>query len=248
MKPVEELRAEAAALLEQKKVGLVIGYEKFRNRVRPVFVRNPADVGRIAFDADGGQNLAAYLNRAAIRKMFPVAIVAGDAVRASVALLIKEHQVKPESVVLIDSGAPETRADRDARLDAEIERLWQLSPADRMGFWEAHFERCTRCYACRQSCPNCYCAQCKADKNRPAWVETSAHGRGNFSWHFMRAYHQAGRCAECGACETACAADIPLMLLNRMVARVVKESFPQGDSEKSLLSGWSKDDDNSFFL
>ena len=64
----------------------------------------------------------------------------------------------------------------------------------------------------------------------------------------MRAFHQAGRCVECGACETACAADIPLMLLNRMVARVVADSFPVTDAEKSLLSGWSKDDDNSFFL
>jgi len=248
MKPVEELKATAAQLLEGKQVGLVIGFGRYRGRARPVFARSAADVAKIDFEADGGQNLASYLTRNAIRKMFPVAVVAGDATRRSVDVLIREHQVKPENVVLIDSNAVDARAERDARLDAEIERLWQLSPDERMKFWEGHFDRCTRCYACRQSCPNCYCTTCKADKNRPAWVETSAHGRGNFSWHFMRAFHQAGRCVECGACETACAADIPLMLLNRMVARVVADSFPVTDAEKSLLSGWSKDDDNSFFL
>ena len=34
-----------------------------------------------------------------------------------------------------------------------------------------------------------------------------------------RALHLAGRCVDCGECERACPADIPLALLNRKVRR-----------------------------
>lgn len=248
MKTTEELKKEITELLEQKKVNLVIAFENYRGKVRPIFVKEVKDLDRVAFDADGGPNLTVYLKQMIIKKQYPVAIVARDVERDSVALLLKESQIKPENVVLIESNAVSKKAEQDKQLDAEIARLWALSPAERKKFWEDHFANCIRCYACRQSCPHCYCQECKADKNRPAWVETSAHGRGNFSWHFLRAFHQAGRCVECGACESACSVAIPLMLLNRMQNQVVKEAFGETDPEKSLLSGWSKDDDNSFFL
>jgi Na+-translocating ferredoxin:NAD+ oxidoreductase RnfC subunit len=64
-----------------------------------------------------------------------------------------------------------------------------------------------------------------ADKTQPQWIESSPHPRGNLAWHVARALHQAGRCVDCGECERACPADIPLGLLNRKMARVVEQRF-----------------------
>ena len=58
-----------------------------------------------------------------------------------------------------------------------------LSPAERMAYWATEFERCVKCYACRQVCPMCYCERCMVDKNRPTVIEPSATLKGNFAWH-----------------------------------------------------------------
>jgi Fe-S oxidoreductase len=44
-------------------------------------------------------------------------------------------------------------------------------------------------------------------------------------FHIMRAYHLAGRCSGCNACEEACPMDIPLSLLNRHIAKEVEDLF-----------------------
>ncbi|MFC1888441.1 4Fe-4S dicluster domain-containing protein [Thermodesulfobacteriota bacterium] len=145
----------------------------------------------------------------------------------------------------------ESSPDNEARMKrvAEIEAM---SNEERYRFWREQFDKCIRCYACREACPLCICARCIADKNQPQWVDTSAHPRGNFSWNLVRAFHLAGRCVECEACETACPADIPLMLLNRVMAREVAEAFsyeagrdPESDPP---LRTFNLDDDNSFIL
>jgi ferredoxin len=83
-------------------------------------------------------------------------------------------------------------------------------------------------------------------------VETSPHPRGNFSWNLIRAYHLAGRCIECEACETACPVNIPLMLLNRAMARTVKGAFDyEAGKDPEIqppLRTFDLDDDNSFIL
>ncbi|MEW6440001.1 MAG: Fe-S oxidoreductase [bacterium] len=141
--------------------------------------------------------------------------------------------------------------DRSARFK-ELEKLEAMSPAERHRFWRQEFDKCIRCYACRQACPLCICNRCIAEKNQPQWVETSPHPRGNFAWNLIRAYHLAGRCVECEACESACPVNIPLMLLNRYMAKVVEQSF-QYEAGKSPevqppLRTFRLDDDNSFIL
>jgi ferredoxin len=118
-------------------------------------------------------------------------------------------------------AAPQGVSRRDARL-AEME---SMSSTERMGLWTELLSRCTRCYACRQACPMCYCERCVTDKTEPAWIENSPHVRGNFAWHATRAIHLAGRCVDCGACERACPSHIPLGFLNRKVARIVRDRY-----------------------
>ena len=133
---------------------------------------------------------------------------------------------------------------------AELARLEALSPAERWAFWKEHFSRCVRCMACRSICPFCYCEECYCDRNRPQGVETSPRPAGNMAWHIVRAMHLAGRCAGCAECERPRPMDIPLNLLNRKMARELKELYGQEagftPQEKGPLAQYREDDDQSF--
>ncbi|MBT1074050.1 4Fe-4S dicluster domain-containing protein [Geobacter grbiciae] len=132
----------------------------------------------------------------------------------------------------------------------ELARLEAMTPAERWSFWKEHFARCIRCYACRQICPFCYCEQCLCDRNRPQAVETTPRPAGNMAWHIVRAMHLAGRCAGCAECERVCPMDIPLNLLNRKMARELKELYGHEAGfevrEKGPLAEYRENDDQSF--
>jgi ferredoxin len=105
---------------------------------------------------------------------------------------------------------------------AEVEAM---TPAQRLALWTREFDRCIRCYACRQACPGCYCIECLAEQVDPAWVSIAHSVSQKAFFHVMRAYHLAGRCAECHACDQACPMHIPLSLLNRKIAKEVRALF-----------------------
>jgi formate dehydrogenase (coenzyme F420) beta subunit len=108
---------------------------------------------------------------------------------------------------------------------SDVAELEGMTPAERLAFWCREFDRCIRCYACRQACPGCYCFECLAEQVDPAWVSI-AHGIPQKAFfHVMRAYHLAGRCVECQACDQACPMHIPLSLLNRKIAKEVEALF-----------------------
>lgn len=120
----------------------------------------------------------------------------------------------------------------DAR--ADVAELEAMTPSERLAYWTREFDRCIRCYACRQACPGCYCFECLAEQVDPPWVSI-AHGVSQKAFfHVMRAYHLAGRCVECHACDQACPMHIPLSLLNRKIAKDVEALFGYvagGDAE-----------------
>jgi ferredoxin len=108
---------------------------------------------------------------------------------------------------------------------ADVARLEGMSPAERLAFWAQEFDRCIRCYACRQACPACYCFECVAEQLDPSWMSIAIDLPQKQFFHVMRAYHMAGRCSGCNACEEACPMGIPLSLLNRKIAREVEALF-----------------------
>jgi coenzyme F420-reducing hydrogenase delta subunit/formate hydrogenlyase subunit 6/NADH:ubiquinone oxidoreductase subunit I len=106
-----------------------------------------------------------------------------------------------------------------------IERLNALTPIERMNFWLSQFDRCIRCYACRQVCPMCDCPICLYERDDSLWVGMGLDVDEKRAYHLGRAYHLAGRCVGCNECERACPMDIPLSLIHRKMAQEMETIF-----------------------
>jgi ferredoxin len=108
---------------------------------------------------------------------------------------------------------------------ADIVEMEDWTPEQRLEYWSKEFDRCIRCYACRQACPGCYCFECVAEQVDPHWTSIALQLPEKYFFHVMRAFHLAGRCVACDACEAVCPMDIPLSKLNRKLAKEVESLF-----------------------
>ena len=84
---------------------------------------------------------------------------------------------------------------------------------------------CTRCYACREACPMCYCNLCFVDQNQPIWFGKTTELSDILIFHLVRALHLAGRCVACGACSSVCPMGIDLNLITRKLEKMAKANF-----------------------
>jgi formate dehydrogenase subunit beta len=117
-----------------------------------------------------------------------------------------------------------------------IKHLEAMPPAQRWEFWKSQFDRCLRCYACRQVCPACFCKRCFVEETEPQWVSPLPKWQDNLIFQVTRMMHVAGRCTDCGACERACPVGIPLHSLSRKMADIVQELFEyQAGTDKDAL-------------
>jgi len=109
--------------------------------------------------------------------------------------------------------------------DEAVAELEQAAPAERMGFWLNQFDRCIRCYACRQACPMCNCPTCLYERDDSTYVGLGLELNEKRTFHLGRAYHLAGRCIGCNECERACPMELPISLLNHKLAQLMEKSF-----------------------
>ena len=122
--------------------------------------------------------------------------------------------------VTLGEMAPPSFAQDDSFED--VKELEALPLKERARYWESHFSECLRCFACRNVCPSCFCPQCISDQNTPRWLSRANRLRENRLYHLIRAAHLAGRCVDCGECERACPAGIPLRKLHRKLAKELR--------------------------
>lgn len=108
---------------------------------------------------------------------------------------------------------------------ADVAELENMTPGERVAFWLRHYDRCIRCYACRQVCPGCYCNVCMFERDDSLWAGIATEIKEKETFHLGRAYHLAARCIECNECERVCPMELPLSLLNRKLAKEVHELF-----------------------
>lgn len=94
---------------------------------------------------------------------------------------------------------------------------------ERLAFWKHQFSKCIKCYGCRTICPVCFCSECVLENK--LFVEGGKVPPPFLTFHLIRAMHMVGRCVECGECEEACPAGIPLMTLYKLLQRDVENVF-----------------------
>jgi ferredoxin len=119
-----------------------------------------------------------------------------------------------------------------------VKQVMDMGLMDRLGYWREVFDRCVKCYGCRDVCPVCFCNVCTLEED--ALIQTGDLPPENPIFHLTRAVHMAGRCIDCNLCTEACPAEIPLRTLYKKVAQIVQEEFDYttglAEQEKSPLN------------
>lgn len=133
---------------------------------------------------------------------------------------------------------------------ADVRGVEAMSADERWQYFEELIAPCIRCYACRNSCPVCYCPTCFVDEARPQWVGKSIDPTDTRTFHFLRAYHVAGRCTDCGSCERACPVGIKVRQFTKKLEKEVKDLYGYEPGltieERPPLDTYRPDDPESF--
>ncbi len=155
--------------------------------------------------------------------------------------LIRWNQItEPESIVRVGIACPaELAKDHECRqpypdevvagekaepvANASVAKISALSLSDRLAYWKQVFDRCIKCYGCRDVCPVCFCNVCTLEED--TLIKTGNLPPENPIFHLTRAVHMAGRCIDCNLCTEACPAQIPLRTLYKKVAEIVQDEF-----------------------
>ncbi len=139
---------------------------------------------------------------------------------------------------------------RDVEPYSDVKNIEKMSCDDKNAFFRRLIDKCIRCYACRNACPLCYCPTCFVDESRPQWVGKSIDPTDTMTFHLLRAFHCAGRCTDCGACERVCPMGISMRQFTRKLNKDAEElfSWQAGLSltERPPLDTYRSDDYNDF--
>jgi ferredoxin len=128
--------------------------------------------------------------------------------------------------VIYDELAAEPVAEQqDVDRYVEERRIEAMDVQERWAYFDELLASCIRCYACRNACPLCYCPTCFVDESRPQWVGKSIDPIDTRTFHFLRAYHCAGRCTDCGACERACPVGINMRVFTKKLEKDCLELY-----------------------
>jgi formate dehydrogenase subunit beta len=170
--------------------------------------------------------------------------------------LFKWKQLNEDKVIPIGLGCPDDLAKAcecekpfpDCLIDgpkgekAESKKVARINAMDldaRLRYWGTEFDRCIKCFGCRNVCPMCFCNECSLEEDK--LVGTGEVPPANPTFHLARAIHMVGRCIDCGLCEEACPGDIPLRTLYKKVAEIVEKEF-------GYKTGFSVEDKSPFHI
>ncbi len=77
--------------------------------------------------------------------------------------------------------------------------------------WEAQWNKCIKCFACRDVCPICWCNECELEK--PYFSDDPQSPPDPLGFHGVRLSHMSPSCINCGQCDDVCPMEIPVSKL-----------------------------------
>jgi formate dehydrogenase subunit beta len=101
----------------------------------------------------------------------------------------------------------------------DVRRIEEMQLEEKNNFFDNFLSTCIRCYACRNACPLCYCPTCFVDESQPQWLGKSIDPTDIKTFHLLRAFHCAGRCTDCGACQRACPMGINVRIFTKKLEK-----------------------------
>jgi ferredoxin len=107
----------------------------------------------------------------------------------------------------------------------DVRAIEAMTAEERWDYFEDLLAPCIRCYACRNACPLCYCPTCFVDESTPQWVGKGMDEADVRTFHFLRAYHCAGRCTDCGACERVCPVGINMRAFTKKLEKDCLDAY-----------------------
>lgn len=248
-----DLQIMIKELFDKGEIEALLGWkldEKSKS-VHPHLFKSEAEISDIIFDETCVHNLTNYLPTITERYQKVGILLKGCDGRSLTTQLV-EHRIAKNKVVALALACDGVKIDGKTAEKCEdcavnvspiadfnfgekrqlpppsfnsLKVLESMTAEERWHFFAAEFEKCTRCNACRQICPLCYCEICITDQQEPKWIEPSSKLSSNTMWHLVRAYHLAGRCSDCGECDRVCPQNLPLRLLNNSLEKSVIEMF-----------------------
>jgi ferredoxin len=228
----DKIRSISRELLESGRITGLLALIADEAGVRPGFLQRPEEVSSLVLEPT---YLLAPLVRAlqAMDSKTTLGIVARGCDERALVELAKAGQVDLERIVLIGLACDEETArqcgcgrpyprkiDVGQKINGKKGRATSGHPGQQID-WNAELARCLKCYGCRNACPLCICPECKI--GLAMWVQTGVVPPDPLSFHLIRAFHLADKCIDCGSCQDACPAGIPLRELHRYLLKMLEE-------------------------